>query len=201
MASNPTIAHPPIKKGCSSVVVFMIAIFCLVVGFIAGVGVLYGYLSYNSNALATLGLESSTPTPAPAVAQPTAQPDSAAAPEVYALVYPIEETLRIEGKIDPTTVRNRVTTQRFKFQECYKDEIQRSPNLKGEIALQFTVSNSSGTIIAAVSRQNTTGSDALARCLINDIKSWKFASIPGGELSVVKFDTLFLPISSVRPPE
>ncbi len=204
MASNPTITHQPIKKGCSSIVVFMIAVFCLVIGLISGAGILYAILANVSNALETLGLESPAPPQqqhAPTATPPPTQAARPSAPEVYALVYPIEETLRIEGKIDPATVRNRITTQRFTFQECYKKEVQQNPDLKGEISLQFTVSNSSGTIIAAVSRQNTTGSDTLPKCLIKDINSWKFASIPGGKLSVVRFDTLFLPISNARPLE
>lgn len=201
MASHPTMTQPPIKKGCSGVVVFMIASFCLVVGLITGAGALYAYLTFGSNALETLGLQAAAPPPAPAKPQSSAQTAQPSAPEVYALVYPIEETLRIEGKIAPATVRNRITTQRFTFQECYKKELTRNPDLKGEISLQFTVSNSSGSIIAAVSRQNTTGNEALAKCLIKDINTWKFAAIPDGKLSVVRFDTLFLPISSARPPE
>lgn len=200
MASPPTIPQPPVKKGCSGIVVFMIAVFCMVVGFIVGAGGLYAYLMYNENALSSLGLESAAPPPV-AVAQAQPQANTQQLANVYALVYPIEETLRIDGNIDITTVRNRIATQRFSFQKCYQQELKKNPDLKGEISLQFTVSNPSGEIIAAVSRQNTTGNDALPQCLVKDIKSWKFGKVDGGPHSVVRFDTLFLPISSARPPE
>lgn len=200
MTSHPTIPQPAVKKGCSGVVVFMIAVFCLVVGLIAGVGSLYAYLTYGANALETLGLEAAAPPPPAVAVQPASQATSPQSSEVYALVYPIEETLRIDGTIDPASVRNRITTQRFTFQKCYQQELKKNPNLKGEISLQFTVSNPSGEIIAAVARQNTTGNEALPKCLIKDITSWKFAKSTGSQ-SVVRFDTLFLPISSARPPE
>ncbi|MBA2661787.1 MAG: AgmX/PglI C-terminal domain-containing protein [Bradymonadaceae bacterium] len=196
--ATPTITQPTIKKGCSGIVVFMVATFCLVIGFLAGASALYAYLTYVDGALATLSIENAQPIPEPVhvhVDQPVAK---AIAPQVYALVYPIEETLRIEGKLDHAAVRNRITTERFNFQKCYQSELSKRPDLKGEVSLQFTVSGSNGEVIAAVTRQNTTNSDALANCVLKDIRAWKFGKSEGNQLSVVRFDTLFLPISSAQ---
>ena len=188
------------KKGCSTVVVFMIAIFSLVIGLITGAGGLYGFLAFTDDGVSALGLSVPEPTavaaPAPIAVAPTPPPSDMA----YALVYPIEETLRIEGGIDQTAVRNLVSRERFKFQECYNKELKRRPSTKGELSLQFTVAGSNGQVVAAVPRQNTTNSTELANCVLKEIRGWKFQPIKDGQLSVVRFDTLFLPISGGAPP-
>jgi hypothetical protein len=183
------------KKGCSTVVVFMIATFALVIGLLVGAGGLYGFLAFSDDGVKALGLTAPEPT---VTAAPTAAPAARPIPQdaVYALVYPIEETLRIEGGIDPTTVRNLVSRERFKFQECYNAELKRRPTTKGEIALQFTVAGSNGQVVAAVTRQNTTNSKELADCVLKEVRGWKFQPIKDSQLAVVRFDALFLPISS-----
>ncbi|MFU8804517.1 MAG: AgmX/PglI C-terminal domain-containing protein [Bradymonadaceae bacterium] len=185
------------KKGCSGVIVFMVAVFCLVIGLIVGAGGLYGYLSAVEDGVTNLGLAApqAVAVPTPAVAEKVAAEKEEM---VYALVYPIEETLRIEGGIDQAAVRNLVSRERFKFQECYNAELEKKPSIKGEISLQFTVAGSNGQVVAAVTRQNTTNSTDLANCVLKEVRTWKFQPIKDGQLSVVRFDALFLPISGAQ---
>lgn len=182
------------SAGFSGMVVSMVAIFFLILGLLVGAIGLLAVLKTNDGTAERLGIVASAP---PAPATPAVAPAPVAEPEsAYALVYPIEETLRIEGAIAPPSVRAKVTAERFAMQKCYQTELDRNPATKGEVSLQFTVSNSTGKVMASVVRQNTTGNEALTGCVLTLVNAWTFPLIAGSELSVVRFDVLFLPVSN-----
>lgn len=183
--------QPQIKTGCGPIMVAVIAVFSLTIGFLAGAGALYGVLYANSDALIRLNLAESADSPS--IAQ-TQEPIPAAAPsEVYALAYPILETVQIQGTLDEQAVRNRLTRDRFTLQECYQQDLIDRPETRGEMSLQFTVAGSNGKVVAAVSRENYTGSEALSLCVLAEIRDWSFPAPETDQVSVVRFDMLFLP--------
>jgi len=174
------------SSGCGPLVVILIAIFCTTLGVMAGAGGLYLYLSQSEGGLDRLNLASA----APVAEATTPSPTSA---DVYAMAYPITDTLQFQGKIDENSVRTRITNERSAFQRCYQRELDKTPNTRGELSLQFTVSGSNGQVIAAVTRDNYTGSDTLAKCVTDEIKSWRFPAPGTSQISVVRFEALFLP--------
>lgn len=191
---NTTASHPaPQGSGCSPIIAVMGALLAFVVGGIAGGGALYGYFS-------TKPVESTGPTSVePAECPPCEQATGAAS--TYALVYPIEETLQIEGNLEKDVLRERVIKNRFKLQKCYQGELDADASVKGEMSLQLSISASTGDVAVAVPRQNTTGSKALAKCVLDEMKSWNFKEdVSGKSLIVVKFDVLFTPIGSGANP-
>lgn len=176
------------KQGCSVIVVVMLATVALIIGAIAGAGAIY-YLATASPE--SLGLD-----------QPLAQTETeaAAAPaqaesEKYALLYPIEESLRIEGALAPESVTNKVKDKRYPLRQCYADALEDDNSLKGEMSLQFTVSGDTGRVVAAVERHTDIGNKALRDCILKEVKTWELAKTEKGD-SVVKFDLLMIPISS-----
>ena len=196
---------PPAKKGCSTIVVLMIATLTFVLGLLAGAGALFGYLKANEKAVSNLGLAASaepTECPPPPECPTCPECETAAAgakPSTYALVYPIEQTLRIEGKLDKVVLREHVIKQRYALQKCYQKALAEDPSIKGEISLQFTISNG-GEVIAAVSRQDTVKNEPLKKCVIDKMKSWEFPEDEvKSKLAVVKFDVLFTPIGGSGP--
>ncbi len=197
MATTQQVAAPTQKKGCSGVVVFMIASLALVVGIVAGAGVMVGAMKSDASIAQNLGIEVAS-TPIEPIAEPaekTTEPDAQPAAKAdYALLYPIEESLRVEGELDPEKVKRQVKERRYQLRECYQKGMSQDPDLKGEMGLQFTVSQS-GSVLAALERHTEFGSSSVKNCIVNEIKSWKF---PGkySALSVVKFDVLMIPISS-----
>jgi hypothetical protein len=195
--------------GCSTTVAAMLAVLGLIVGLLIGAGGLFGFLKADEGNAVKLGVAPSAkarkvaPLKGAAVAEPVQAAECPACPRCevcasnnasaqpgYALVYPIEETLRIEGELDTKIIRDKVLRSRFDLQKCYQSELKRSAGLTGEISLQFTV-DSAGKIFVAVARQNTTQNKALEACVLTNVKTWSFERKPGSKDAVVKFDILF----------
>lgn len=185
--------------GCSLVVVAMLTILSCIVGIIAGMGGFYAYLQSSPQGVKNLGLVASTPKMEPRKCPDCdAVKNSASSHSTYAFVYPIEETLRIEGKLDKNVLRGFFIKERSKFQQCYQKQLDLDPTTKGEVSLQFTVS-SKGNVNVAVVRQDTTNNAMLKDCVLNTLKKWNFANKVKSDLAVVKIDILFVPLGSNGP--
>lgn len=174
------------RKGCGTIAVLMIAIFSLTFGLVAGAAGLYGFLSVSEDAAERLGL--ATAPPPVEVAPEPADP--------YALAYPLLETLDVADELDESAIRTHIQQERSLFKECYLEELERSPDTRGEIDLQFSVSGSSGDVTAAVTRANNTDSDQLSNCVESSIRDqWSFPAPETSGVSTVRFHTLFLPLT------
>jgi hypothetical protein len=188
------------SSGCSILVVAVITALSGILGLIAGAGALYGYIYSKDDALERLGLAEAV-TEAPEQPAAESQPEPSAAEDVYPLAYPIQETLRIQGDIDKQMIVDKVADERFDLAACYKKEIEKNPKTKGEMSLQMTVAHRSGKVMAAVARENMTGSKSLEACILKEMKGWTFDAdkIDNG-LAVVRFDALFIPLTSENAP-
>lgn len=184
---------PPSKKGCGPIMVALIALFCLTLGFLMGAGGLFAFLYATDDGVYRLNLAERAPPLSSEAPAPVVPPSTASNDDVYALAFPIQETVQIQGALDEQAVRNRLNRDRFALQECYLQELKRSPETRGEMSLQFTVSGSNGNVIAAVSRGNYTGSEPLSRCVLDKIRDWSFPAPDTSQVAVVRFDMLFLP--------
>lgn len=170
-------------KGCAPIVAVMVAILALVVGTVVGGGaVYYVYVVQAPEHTTTTSTVDTTATPA-------------ADEPGYAVLYPLEQTLRIEGDLNPTAVKDQLLGKRFALRKCYQDGLEKDPDLKGEMSLQFTVAGSNGKVIAAVERHTEFPSSSVKNCILDEIKGWKFKGGRTSE-SVVKFDVLMLSMSA-----
>lgn len=176
------------RRGCGPILVLMIAIAFMTLGFVFGAGGLYTFLSSSDDGLDRLGL-------APELPEPAAETDEPAEP--YALAYPLVETLSVPDSIDEEMIRTHLQQERALLKECYLEELERSPETRGEIDLQFSISGSSGDVTAAVTRNNYTGSEALSDCILSNIRQeWSFDSVDSSGVVTVRFQALFLPLTS-----
>lgn len=202
MATTQQVAAPSQKKGCSGVIVFMIASLALVVGIIAGAGVIVVAMQSDPTIAENLGVTLPEVEVATPVAQPAASDDGpavAAPPDAnYALLIPVEESLRIEGDLDKEKVARAVKENRYDMRRCYQEGMEIDPNLKGEMGVQFTVSQS-GKVLAAVERHTEIGSKDVKKCILDEVKTWEFDG-KYGALSVVKIDLLMVPVASQNNP-
>ncbi len=205
MTAHIPAPQPAPRGGCSVITALFIAALTALIGLVAGLGALYGYLKFEPDSLHRLGLIgereviATRDAPAPAASAPPAPsacpacpacPAQAAAPSGYALVYPIEETLRVEGQLNRDAVRELMLQRRFELQQCYQQVLDKDPTARGEIAMQFTIANN-GRVIAAVARQNTLNHKPLEACIFNKIRAWTFKDHVKSKLAVVKIDVLF----------
>lgn len=181
------------SKGCSVVVVVMVAILMLVVGIAIGGGGLYFWFAQSPDSL--------MPADSPTVAEPTEPTEPTPKQDTKktvsaedAVLYPLDQTLRIEGPLDEKEVQEQLLAKRFKLRKCYQDELEKNPDLKGEMSLQFTVAGSNGKVTAAVERHTDFPDTGVRDCILDELKSWTFSGKQKSQ-SVVKFDILMLSMS------
>ncbi len=174
------------KSGCGMISVLAVAMLSLFLGIAIGAGILAYVAPRNPEVAKMLGAE-----PKAVVEQPKSEE---AAPK-YGLVYPVEESLRIEGSLTKKEVSNVVIEKRYSLKKCYDAALQRSPKLTGEMFIQFRVGKTSGKALATVIRQSTIDDSELKTCITEKINTWKF---PGKKErdSSIKLDLLLVPISS-----
>lgn len=182
------------SQGCSVVVVVMVTGLAFFLGAGAGAAGLWFGMPYIEDSSGTTAVAEVPSTECP----PCEAAVAAGSASDYALVYPIEESLRVQGKLDPELVKNQVKAKRYEFSKCYREAIEKDPSVKGEMSVQFTVSGSKGNIIAAVER-DTAINASIKECVLTEVKKWKFEPATGSN-SVVRFDMLFVPISSAPAP-
>lgn len=180
---------PDQRRGCGPVFVAMIAGFFLVVGVFAGAGGVYYYATETDEGAARLGL-----TATETVVEPSFDLD-----EVYALAYPLLETLEVPDSVDEEQMRQHLRQERFVFKECYRQELERSPDTRGELDVQFSISGTSGEVEAALTRGNYTGSEELSDCVLDTIRSeWSFPEPDTTGMAAVRVHILFLPLSNAE---
>ena len=176
------------SKGCSAVVVGLVAVLMLVIGVAAGGAVMWFYAGEPVDDVVD----------SPAAEVPVTTPEPVPPPKSedggYAALLPLEETLQIEGPMPPEAVKEAVLGgKRFKLRDCYAEGVGRNPDLKGEMSLQFTVAGSNGKVTAAVERHTNFSDTKVRDCILKEVKSWKFP--PQDKQSVVRFDVLMMPMS------
>ena len=172
------------RRGCGPVLVFMIAIVFASLGVVVGAGGLYTYLNSSDDAVYRLGL-----------AEVATAVETSPAVESYPVAYPLFETLEIPSGLDERAVRRRIQEGQDNLRQCYLEELQRSPDTRGELDVQFSVSGASGEVVAAVARGNHTGSEPLASCVLSTIRqNWTFSEGESSGVSAVRFRMLFLTI-------
>jgi hypothetical protein len=182
------------SKGCSVVVVVMIAILTLVVGVVVGGGAMYFYYMQQPQLPVDVPTQGDQPTAQPAT-DDTAAPAQKQQPSPEdAVLYPLDQTLRIEGPLPQKEVTEQLLAKRFKLRKCYQNALEKDPDLKGEMSLQFTVAGSNGKVTAAVERHTNFPDEDVRDCILDEIKSWTFSENLESQ-SVVKFDILMLSMS------
>ena len=186
---------PPQKSGCGPVAVFAVATLAFVVGIFAGVGVLAFMLSSNPDVATSIGVELPTKEiEVEKIVEKTVENGKSDGGSDYALVYPVEESLRIEGPIEKKEVVGVITDKRYNLRTCYVKGKEKDPQLKGEMFLQFTIAKGSGKVQSAIDREATFDSDLVRNCIIDEVKSWRFSGNQKA-ITTVKVDLLLLPIS------
>lgn len=166
-----------ISSGWGPTIVGALAVFCLMVGIVVGIGALYSYLAVSDDGLDRLQLT-----------EPPPEPDT------YAMAHPFVETLDVQDGLDEEAVRSRLTGDRRLFEECYHQTLDRAPETRGEIAFQFSV-DADGRVAAAVPRDNRTDSDALPECVVDAIQAdWSFPPPDVDGLATARFHALFVPL-------
>ena len=87
--------------------------------------------------------------------------------------------ISVDGELEGLTVRRYIQSKLDQIRYCYLSEIQRNPNLAGQISAEWVILPT-GNIASAKIGQTTLNSPAVEKCVVARIRSWRFPSPKGG---------------------
>ncbi len=105
------------------------------------------------------------------------------------MVIPQPPTLTGEG-LPRSVIKKYVERQRGGIARCYKQAVQRDPDLEGKVTLRFTIGPSGGVVGARVLR-STLGHAKAESCMVARARTWRFPRPLGGAAVRVRYPFLF----------
>jgi len=96
------------------------------------------------------------------------------------------------GEFDAKLVTAEVKKRLRAIQICYEQELRRNPGLQGKVTVEFTI-EMSGTVSKAAATANTTNDDAVARCVVDTVKRFRFNPGPEGGSVTYSYPFVFAP--------
>ncbi|MFZ5468447.1 MAG: TonB family protein [Myxococcota bacterium] len=78
---------------------------------------------------------------------------------------------------------------------CYEQELQKTPDLSGKVAVMFTI-DPTGAVAEANVSESSLGSANTESCMLGRIRRWKFPEPQGGGVVTVTFPWIFKPAGS-----
>lgn len=100
------------------------------------------------------------------------------------------------GGLSKKLIHDVIHARGEQVEACYWEAQQGKPLLEGRVDVRFVISLT-GEVCAAEARQNTTGSEALERCLLGQVARMRFPAPTGGDVIVV-YPYLFNPPQAAR---
>lgn len=92
----------------------------------------------------------------------------------------------VKGALDKDIIRRVVRAHINEVRYCYNQGLVRDPNLKGRVAIQFTI-GPSGSVPAAVVQESSIKDANVGQCVAKAVKRWKFPKPDGGGNVVVTY--------------
>jgi len=78
------------------------------------------------------------------------------------------------------------------IQICYEQQLRRNPGLQGKVTVQFTIEQS-GSVSKATASENSTNDPAVAACVIDTVKRFRFNPGPEGGSVTFSYPIVFAP--------
>lgn len=97
--------------------------------------------------------------------------------EPNAIVEPAGDAL-IDGQLDRETIARVIREHRNEVRACYEAELRADPELEGLVKVAFVIAPD-GQVAGARISESTLGNDAVAQCIANRARRWRFPA-PGG---------------------
>jgi len=96
------------------------------------------------------------------------------------------------GVFDPNIVTRQIRARLRAIQTCYERELRNNPTLAGRVLVRFTI-RPTGTVSGASAAENTTGSPAVAQCVVSTISRFRFNPGPEGGAVTFAYPFVFAP--------
>jgi TonB family protein len=98
----------------------------------------------------------------------------------------------VKGALDKDIIRRIVRAHINEVRHCYNQGLVRDPNLKGRVAVQFTI-GPTGKVPVAVVAQSSLKDGSVANCVAKAVKRWTFPKPQGGGNVVVTYPFVLEP--------
>lgn len=96
---------------------------------------------------------------------------------------------RVSGYLSPEQINRVVRANQAAIRYCYELQVQRQPNLRGRIEIQWRI-NLQGSVTTARVESSTMHSPDVEGCIVRQIRRWRFDQPDGGEV-VVSYPFIF----------
>lgn len=93
------------------------------------------------------------------------------------------------GDFDANLVVRQIRARLTAIRRCYETELRRNPTLSGKVTVEFTIEER-GNVTGTRASENTTGSPAVAACVVSTVNRFRFN--PGPEGGSVRFSYPFV---------
>lgn len=91
-----------------------------------------------------------------------------------------------EGALDREIIQRVVRQNRREIQHCYEQELNRNPDLSGQITMQWVISPG-GDVVNASVEDTTMNSHEVEQCMAGRIQRWSFPEPEGGGIVRVNY--------------
>lgn len=89
----------------------------------------------------------------------------------------------VSGFLSADQIRRVVRANQAAIRYCYEVEVQRQPNLRGQVTVGFRI-NATGNVSTARIASSSLGSSGVEGCIVRQIRRWRFPRPDGGEVNV-----------------
>ncbi|MGB3049371.1 MAG: AgmX/PglI C-terminal domain-containing protein [Polyangiales bacterium] len=96
------------------------------------------------------------------------------------------------GEFDQALVQRQIKQRLKAITRCYESELRKNPTLSGKVTVTFTIQER-GNVTNAQASENTTGSPAVADCVMRTISRFRFNPGPDGGSVTFRYPFVFQP--------
>ena len=98
----------------------------------------------------------------------------------------------VVGGLSKDVIAKVIKRHQNEIKFCYEQELQKTPDLNGKVAVLFTI-DPTGTVNEANVSESSLGSNNTEQCMLARIRRWKFPEPQGGGVVTVTFPWIFKP--------
>lgn len=94
------------------------------------------------------------------------------------------------GTIDPEAIRRVIMQKTMVLRACYQRELSHDEGINGKVVVEFEIGEQ-GRVLTARVKTNETGNQAVADCVVRNLKGWRFPEPPTNQQVSVSYPFVF----------
>ncbi|MCB9706036.1 MAG: TonB family protein [Myxococcales bacterium] len=99
---------------------------------------------------------------------------------------------QVQGALDKDIIRRIVRAHINEVRHCYNQGLAKDPNLKGRVAVQFSIGGG-GNVVSAAVADSSIKDAGVGNCIAQAVRRWKFPKPQGGGSVIVTYPFVLEP--------